>query len=605
MALWAGLVYDRRQMRTVYLMWGVVWLCAVCVGQAFASAPAGPWRFRAGDELAWAAAEYDDTDWAIQERPRLFAARRPPHRGWYRMRFDLPGPRPDGGWAVHLGRIQTADEVFLNGRRIGGEGRIGRDFADALQKERTYPLPDDALLPAGNVLAVRVQSSMARGGLAETPVLGPRDSLLAAEVQRAQRQKRREVFVMGLLAMALVFWALLHRRGREDADYRLLGLLLALLAATFVLESLWFHDAVQPGPALQRVSIGLFMLLPLPVFQLGRTWSESARIRRVLAGLTVAVLLLAAAWLAVGGLTLCHWIEPIWFALILAGGGIILFACAHHPGRLRDPIAVVVLAGLLWLGACSLAEYVLTAWAPDRLPFSLLFHAGFAGLVLALAVALALRYRRTHRQLRELSMRLVSTQEAERKRLAADLHNSVAPSLATLKIDLQHLLRRHGQDEEGRPMVETLSRSIEEIRTLSHELRPAVVDQLGLPAALRGLAERLARRHNWTLELDLPDAFARLPSEIAVSLYRMAQEALYNAARHAEARTVGLSLRSVRRGLELRITDDGRGCDPAAGNGGGLGWLTLRERAAALGGVCRFHSTPGHGLEVMLWIPRI
>jgi two-component system NarL family sensor kinase len=216
---------------------------------------------------------------------------------------------------------------------------------------------------------------------------------------------------------------------------------------------------------------------------------------------------------------------------------------------------------------------VLTAWAPDRLPFSLLFHAGFGGLVLALAVALALRYRRTHRQLRELSMRLVSTQEAERKRLAADLHNSVAPSLATLKLDLQLLLRRHGQDDEGRPMVETLSRSIEEIRTLSHELRPAVVDQLGLPAALRGLVERLARRHNWTLELDLPDAFARLPSEIAVSLYRMAQEALYNAARHAEARTVGLSLRSVRRGLELRITDDGRGCDP--------------------------------GLEVMLWIPRI
>ena len=567
-------------------------------------APLGPWRFQSGDELAWAAAEYDDADWSVQERPRLFSTRRPPHRGWYRLRFDLLGPRPDGGWAVHLGRIQTADEVFPNGRRIGGEGRIGRDFADALQKERTYLLPDDALLSAGNVLAVRVQSSVAMGGLSGAPVFGARDELLDAARRLARRRRQREMFVAGLLAMALVFWALLHRRGREDAEYRWLGLLLALLAATFVLESLWFHDAVRPGPALQRLSIGLFMLLPLPVFQLGRTWSESARIRRALAGLTVAVLLLAAAWLGVGGLTLCHWIEPIWFTLALAGGGMILFACARHPGRLRDPIAVAVLAGLLWLGACSLAEYVLTAWAPDRLPFSMLFHAGFAGLVLALAVALTLRYRRTHRQLRALSMQLVSTQEAERKRLATDLHNSVAPSLATLKLDLQLLLRKHGQDEEGRPMVETLSHSIEEIRTLSHELRPAVVDQVGLPAALRGLAERLARRHNWTLELDLSDAFARLPSEIAVSLYRMAQEALYNAARHAEARTIGLSLRSVRNGLELRITDDGRGCDPAAENGGGLGWLTLRERAAALGGVCRIHSTPGHGLEVTLWIPR-
>ncbi|NCA81448.1 MAG: sensor histidine kinase [Opitutae bacterium] len=591
-------------MRTGYLILWTFFLPAVCFGGASAAAPAGPWRFRAGDDRAWAAAEYDDANWSVQERPRLFSARLPPHRGWYRVRFDLPDPRPDGGWAVHLGRIQTADEVFLNGRRIGGEGRIDRDFIDALQKERTYPLPDDALLPAGNVLAVRVQSSVTQGGLSGTPVLGARNELLDAALRLARRRQQREMFVAGLLAMALVFWLLLHRRGREDAEYRRLGLLMALLAATFVLESLWFHDAVRPGLALQRLSIGLFMLLPLPVFQLGRAWSESAGIRRALAGLTVAGLLLAAAWLAVGGLSLCHRIEPIWFALVLAGGGITLFACARNPGRLRDPIAGAVLAGLLWLGGCSLAEYALTARAPDLLPFSLLLHAGFAGLVLALAVALALRYRRTYRQLRALSMQLVSTQEAERKRLAADLHNSVAPALATLKLDLQLLLRKHGQNEAGRLMVETLAHTIEEIRTLSHELRPAVVDQLGLPVALRGLAERLARRHGWTLELDLPDAFARLPSEIAVSLYRMAQEALYNAARHAEARSVGLSLRPVRNGLELRIADDGQGCDPAAENGGGIGWLTLRERAAALGGICRIRSNPGHGLEVTLWIPR-
>ncbi len=126
MALWAGLVYARRQMRTVYLMWGVVWLCAVCVGQAFASAPAGPWRFRAGDELAWAAAEYDDTDWAIQERPRLFAARRLAASRLVPDAVRSSGPASRRRLGGIPGRIQTADEVFSNGRRIGGEGRIGR-----------------------------------------------------------------------------------------------------------------------------------------------------------------------------------------------------------------------------------------------------------------------------------------------------------------------------------------------------------------------------------------------------------------------------------------------------------------------------------------------
>ncbi len=80
--------------------------------------------------------------------------------------------------------------------------------------------------------------------------------------------------------MALVFWLCCIGAVGKTPTIACWDCLLALLAATFVLESLWFHDAVQLGPVLQRVSIGLFMLLPLPVFQLGRTWSESARIRR-------------------------------------------------------------------------------------------------------------------------------------------------------------------------------------------------------------------------------------------------------------------------------------------------------------------------------------
>ena len=589
----------------MYPILRAVFLSLACFSGASAAAPLGPWRFRVGDDPAWAAVDHADADWQLQEHPLLFAARQVPHCGWYRVRFDLPAPRPVGGWAVRLGRIHTADEVFLNGRLIGGEGRLGRHFADALHPERTYALPDDFLQPAGNVLAVRVQSSIAQGGLAGRPVIGARAEWMNHARRQAQRQIQVELFVAGLLAMALLFWLLLHRCGKENADYRQMGLLLSLFAATFVLESLWFHEAFQPGPALQRMSIGLFMLLPLPVFRLGAGWSDSPFIRRALTGLTAVVLLLSAGWLVSGGLTLCHRLEPVWLTLVLVGGGLLLADGARHPARLRDPIAAAVLAGLLWLGGCSAAEYAFTSLAPDRLPFSLMLHAGFAGLVVALAVALALRYRRTHRQLRELSARLVSTQEDERRRLAADLHNHLAPTLATLKLDLQLLLQKNRQEAEGRPMVDALAQSIEGLRTLSHELRPAAVDQLGLPAALRGLAERLARRQGWTLELDLPDTLARLPPDLAVTLYRMAQEALYNTARHAGARAVTLALRPVRHGLELRVADDGRGCDPATTrSGGGIGWLTLRERAAALGGLCLIRSQPGQGLELTIWIPR-
>jgi hypothetical protein len=417
-------------MRAAPSIWiAALFLARLCAAEPARDLPLASWRFQSGDDPAWAQPNFDDRDWTEQAAPKPFDARRPPHRGWYRARFDLPAAQPaDGGWAVHLGRIQTADEAYLNGIPIGGAGRVRAHFVDALHAERAYPLPEAALLPTGNVLAVRVQSSVAKGGILDAPRIGPREDLVAAALGRAQRQKLREALVVGLLATTLLFWLLLHRPGRENAVYRLLGLLLALLTGTFVLESLWFQDPPGASPAAQRLSIGLFILLPVPIFLLGRSWSQIRALRRLLAALSAASLCLAAAWLAVGGIAFCQWIEPIWFGMALLGGAAILADCLRARDRLRDPVAAAVLAGLAWLGALGTAEYALNLWAPDRLPFSLMLHLGFAGLVLALAIALALRYRRTHRQLRRLSQQIVAAQEAERKRLAADLHNQLASS---------------------------------------------------------------------------------------------------------------------------------------------------------------------------------
>ncbi len=589
-----------------------IWMAALALGAATTPARAeidddvrfDSWRFRAGDDPAWAAPEFDDADWTAAAAPPRLRCEAPLFRGWIRMRFHLPAATPPGGWAVNLGRIHSADETFLNGVRIGGEGRIGRDFVDVFHLERLYSLPGDLLRPGANVLAIRVQSSLSRGGLVDAVQIGPGESLRREAQRRFRIRLWMEAFVLGLLGIVTLMAALFYFLGPRRREYLLIAWLFAMLTLIFAGESAGCYVFGGRTPLVQRAIVALFLLLPAPVFLFGGLIASRTRSDRWLRVGAAACAVLAGAYFVRGGLAFARRLEPFWLVLVAAGGGLLLRLVWTSRVWRKAPGLPFMAGGVGWFSAFALADGVVSKWIDVSLPFGLLLNVGLAGLVAALAATLVVRFNHAVAQMQALSRQLLATQEAERKRLAAELHNGVAPTLATVKLDLQLLLRDSGRKGEGRATVEALSRSIEEIRTLSHELRPAVVDQLGLAAALRGLAERLARQHQWSLDLDLPSPLPALAPEATVSLYRMAQEALYNVAHHANARSVALGLRPRRDGIELRVADDGQGCTPEITSGrSGIGWLTLRERTTALGGTCRIVSRPGHGLELVLWIP--
>ncbi|MDY0150015.1 MAG: sensor histidine kinase [Kiritimatiellia bacterium] len=587
----------------------LMWVAAVVIGtlpvRASAEVRVDSWRSRVGDNPAWAASDFDDSAWTGADTLPLLKLDAPPFRGWIRGRFYLPTDQtPSSGWAVNFGCIHTADEIYLNGVQIGGEGRIDRDFVDVFHLERLYPLPDDTLRPGVNTLAIRVQSSLLRGGLIDPAIqFGAFEDLRQGVEARLRFRLWMEGFVLGLLVVVALMAALFYFIGPRQREYLLVAWLFAMLALIYVLESVGFHVFGWRTPFVQRAIVALFLQLPAPIFLFGGLASPRIRPVRWLRFLAGLFVVLSAAYLIIGGLTFARRIEPVWLGLNVIGV-LLLFKIAWDVRVWRRaPGLSFVVAGVAWFTVLALADGAVSNRIASRLPFGLLLNTGIAGLVAALAAALVARFNHAVAQMQVLSRQLVATQEAERKRLAAELHNGVAPTLATVKLDLQLLLRDYAQDDEGRPMVEALSQSIEEIRTLSHELRPAVVDQLGLAAALRGLAERLARQHQWSLDLDLPSPLPVLPPEATVSLYRMAQEALYNIVHHANARSVALGLRPLRDGVELRVADNGQGCDPETPGRSGIGWLTLHERTAALGGTCRMVSRPGHGLELVLWIP--
>lgn len=589
------------EMNTRGLILAAVFLAAA--GLATAAQEAGQvWLSRVGDDPAWAAPDLDESDWRRSDGPEPLTLRRYPCRGWYRLHFTLPAARPEGGWGVVLGRIQTADEVFLNGVFIGGEGVIADRFVDALYKTRVYALPGGLLRSGGNVLAIRVQSSLDRGGLLNVPaVFGDLGALRAATERRAARRKQLEAFFLGMLSVALAFWLVLLVYGVRQSEYLYFGALVGLLAMTFLLESLLWYDAGLATPHTQRLCISLFLLLPLPLLLFGARLVQGVRRARAHKLLAACCAVLSLACLLGGTLRVVRVAELWWWFILLALGILLL----QQAWRLRAwrlsaaPLAVAV--GLALFGLFALLEQGLPSRMLTAVPFGLFLHAGFASLAASLACALAVRFHHANERLRTLSRQLLVVQEDACKRTASALHNELAPTLAAVKLDLQIFLSKHALTAEGRRVVEQLAAAIDQARTLSREMHPVAVDHLGLPAALRALAGRLAEVNGWTLRLDLPDA-PGLTGPHAALLYRMGQELLYNVAKHAEAHHVEVSLAVGEDGARLAVRDDGKGCDPGT-TPPGIGWISLRERAETLGGRCRIMPRKEGGLEVTLWIP--
>jgi len=213
------------------------------------------------------------------------------------------------------------------------------------------------------------------------------------------------------------------------------------------------------------------------------------------------------------------------------------------------------------------------------------------------------------RDLERLSARLVDAQEQERRSLARELHDEVGQALTALKMDLGVVLRSRELDSRLRPPLEE-ARSIAEstlhgVRDLSQLLHPSILDDFGLPEALRALVRSFAKRTGIRVSVDLTGIEARLPAGVEVAVYRIVQEALTNIGRHSQAESCRVHLLGEGHLLRVGIDDDGRGVtgDANVPASRGLGVIGMRERAQALAGTFAIESEPGAGTRVAVTIP--
>jgi signal transduction histidine kinase len=220
------------------------------------------------------------------------------------------------------------------------------------------------------------------------------------------------------------------------------------------------------------------------------------------------------------------------------------------------------------------------------------------------------RRRRAEREVESLAGRLITAQEAERSRIANDLHDDVNQQLAGLSIGLSNVKRQlqNGgdgtvQEEIGRLQQRTIDLA-DVIRNLSHELHPGVLQHVGLAAALNGHCAEVGRQYPIEVTFSAVDVLDGIPQEVALCLYRVAQEALRNIAAHAAAHKAQVTLRSSDKGLEMVVADDGQGFDLAgAREAGGLGLISLDERVRLIGGSLTINTEPQRGTEVRVQVP--
>lgn len=209
---------------------------------------------------------------------------------------------------------------------------------------------------------------------------------------------------------------------------------------------------------------------------------------------------------------------------------------------------------------------------------------------------------RLERERQESGRRVLAAQEAERVGIARDLHDEVGQVLTGVLLQLNAIAEAATEHrEELHQAREAVRRALDQVRRISSELRPEMLEQLGLVSALTELSRSFARVSGVRVEREFPTSLPKLAPEVELAVYRIAQEALTNVARHAQASRVTIGLERGHETVVLRLADDGRGFAATPVEHGGL--RSMRERALLVSGALAIKAAPEGGVEVRLEVP--
>jgi signal transduction histidine kinase len=212
------------------------------------------------------------------------------------------------------------------------------------------------------------------------------------------------------------------------------------------------------------------------------------------------------------------------------------------------------------------------------------------------------------RLLQQFAQRLINAQEDERQRISQEMHDDLGNRIALLALSVRHIIKQYSANSnftlsELQNVFQQIMEFSTTVRELSHGLHPLLLRHTGIRAGLKSLQEKLERTHGIRMNLVVPEELPRLPDEVALCIFRVAQESLQNVVKHSGAERVTVVLARARDRIRLTVSDTGGGFVRSAAIEKGLGLPSMEARALSVGGCLTVNSSPGSGTEICLTVP--
>lgn len=600
----------------------MIWL-AICGSQNACSEIAengltidlqGRHRFQLGDDPRWAKVELDDSAWPSINVPGGWMSQgheRYPRRGWYRIHFDWPAKEePPAAQALILGPVRSSFEVYLNGQMIGSSGGVNRgNIWSQLPRSRVVRIPREQIRVGDNLLAIRILRLVVDGGVRRGLFgIGDADELIRAEQVRLRPVLLWETVFLVFYSSSLLFSLMLYGLGYRELKHTVFMIMLAHIGLSHLtqgelLGALGFESAFT-----RRVSTALDQFFPMTTLFFLKT-VLAIRLSKWEKGSLLFYALLCLSW------WLNEWtIDNLYFPWVLYS--IVVFGCLSIHWCVRafwkkqgdaTPLLMGVIGFVVvnWSMLVPSLRASLFGSGEHHGPFYVP-NEWFAWLWIHLCMMfmLASGYVRQRRELERATHRILEAQETERSRLSRDLHDSVGQSILAMKLELE-TMKTTKNDAEVFSGLDSLIGAADElltdVRIVSANLRPAILDRSGLVAAIKALTESIQRTTEIRIRVNA-NGESNLARATEGHLYRFVQEAISNSIRHGKAKTIEVSVEVKTNEIQITITDDGLGFDVKRSKDGN-GLTNMRDRAQLLGGCFILHSTPGKETTVTIEVP--
>jgi len=565
----------------------------------------GWYRFSFRDDKKWRSPQLKDSSWRLIKIPGGWKEQGIKSlKGiyWYRIHFKVPTNFHSGISGIYITTICDAEEVYVNGIKIGGEGKIGKYFVVAPYVSRVYRIPNNLLkYNHDNLLAIRVMNLYFDGGI-NALILGDYRELILRSINEQRIIEVLESAVLTTIGLFILGLLFLYLGGAREKDIIYFFLMLLIYAVYFFIDSLIFYKTGLKNPFFQKLSISLaciwfvfFLLFLIYYFDL-----QLNKFYKSFMGILICIsvlMFLKLSW------NTCTTFLIIWTGFVVPASFLITIHILIQVYRTRKKEAFPIFIGVIMLVISGVTGELLFDLniSCHHILYLQPWDYGMFFFLISVMYGIVAKFIQVRDRMRLFASKILVAQEEERKRLARELHDGLGQDLLVTKFNLQSL-NQQLKSSYLKSIIKDINKSIKELRNISMGLRPAMLEELGIQAAIKSFTKEIETKIG--IHIDLALSFeGRLPIIIEENLFRIFQEALNNIMKHSCAKKVKISLSRNSDILILKIEDNGIGFSFENKKIKGLGLDTMAERTNLIGANLKILSTIGKGTRIIVEVP--